>query len=431
MIEETPKGAINNNIVMSLLQTPRFIDYINQVEEHYYYWDKIKYRSPEGVSPENFWAAIKLNRAARPITFGKYTFKFKINDYMQKLIHSFDLNLTSQAPHNGKTKKQYLLSSIMEEAIASCQMEGATTTRKVAKEMLITGRKPRDVSQQMILNNYKTIHFLTEIKDVPLSKELLLDIQRKITKNTLGSVTHEGHFRTSDNIVVLDETIGEVAHFPPNHTEIDKFLDDICNFANNNDNYTHPIVKAIILHFMISFLHPFYDGNGRTARSIFYWYMLKNGYWLTEYLSISRIIYSTKEQYEKAFLHTEHDENDLGYFIHYNLKVLDKAYFELKKYLDRKEKEEVSLFDLKNIASINLRQAHIIKIIKSSPHTILIAKELQNELCVSVKTIRSDLEGLVKLGLLDTRLLNKRLRGYVKSKDFDTVLHELQGTSHT
>ena len=58
---------------------------------------------------------------------------------------------------------------------------------------------------------------------------------------------------------------------------------------------------------MLAFIHPFVDGNGRTARSLVYWYMMKKGYWLTEYLSISRIIYRNKAQYEKAFLYTEAD----------------------------------------------------------------------------------------------------------------------------
>ena len=64
--------------------------------------------------------------------------------------------------------------------------------------------------------------------------------------------------------------------------------------------FIHPVIKAIIIHFVISFLHPFVDGNGRTVRSFFYWYMLKKGYALTEFLSISRIIYANKVKYEKA-----------------------------------------------------------------------------------------------------------------------------------
>ena len=100
-------------------------------------------------------------------------------------------------------------------------------------------------------------------------------------------------------------------------SEINGMLDDLCNFANNNDVdiFVHPIIRGIIIHFVLSFIHPFCDGNGRTARLLVYWYLLKNKYWFVEYLSISRIIYRSKSRYERAFLCVENDNYDLSYFI--------------------------------------------------------------------------------------------------------------------
>ena len=102
--------------------------------------------------------------------------------------------------------------------------------------------------------------------------------------------------------VVLEKNgiTGEVAHEPPSYEKIPEIINQLCDFANKDDTFIHPIIKAIIIHFLISFLHPFVDGNGRTARSLFYWYMLKKGYWMREFLSISRIIYKKKNLYEKA-----------------------------------------------------------------------------------------------------------------------------------
>ena len=177
---------------------------------------------------------------------------------------------------------------------------------------------------------------------------------------------------------------------------------------------------------MISYLHPFVDGNGRTARSLFYWYMLKKGYWLTEYLSISRIIYKSKGQYEKAFLYTEHDDFDLGYFINYNLKVLNDAFNELQAYLDRKTQENASLLEYR-IPGINERQMQIIKICIKTPNSTFTSKDLETRFNVSVKTIRSDLEGLVELGLLTTVPLNKRLTAYTRAENFEERLGEIKG----
>ncbi|MGP1459592.1 MAG: Fic family protein [Treponema sp.] len=431
MIEEPPKTQTNPEVIFSLLSNPEYREYFNKVEKEYYYWDRVKYNAPEGIKPEDFWSSIKMNRLANSLAFGKYTFTYKINDYMQQYLHEFDMNfggtLSSENIITEKTKQYYLLSSIMEEAIASSQMEGASTTRKVAKDMLRKQKKPQDESQQMILNNYKTIRLLADKKDLPLSKELLLEIHKKISDKTLENPEEEGLFRTSNDIVVSNSITGEIAHCPPNYDEIEPIINELCSFANTDKKFIHPIIKAIIIHFMISFLHPFVDGNGRTARSLFYWYMLKKGYWLTEFLSISRIIYASKAKYEKVFLYTEHDDYDLGYFIHYNLIVLNRAYEELKVYLDRKTKEQAALIEFKNIAGINERQAHIIKMATKRPGTVFISKDLETELGVSVKTIRADLEGLVEMQLFKPISLNKRLTGYIVSDDFEAKTRENRG----
>lgn len=180
----------------------------------------------------------------------------------------------------------------------------------------------------MIVNNYEGIRFIAEHKDDKMSMELLLKIHSKMTAKTLNDSTNEGKFRQNNDIVVIDGITNEIVHTPPSYKEIPDFINRICEFANNEakDVFIHPIIKAIIIHFLLAYLHPFVDGNGRTARALFYWYMLKNGYWLTEYLSISRIIYASKRQYEKAYLYVETDDYDLGYFVTYHLKVLSLAF---------------------------------------------------------------------------------------------------------
>lgn len=430
MIEECPK--ISGIPFTEILLNRDYASDISKMNDEYYYWDKVKYHSPKGIKPEEFWAAIKYSRTFNSKTYNFHTCIFSIfeTSKMQEYLHNFDMNfggtIASSDIISNKNRQYYLLSSIMEEAIASSQMEGASTTRKVAKEMLRKQAKPKDKSQQMILNNYNTIRYLSEHKNDSLTPELLLEIHRQITEKTLDDPNDEGKFRTDDNIFVVNGITGEVAHDPPSHKQIMNTVTQLCIFANEDKTFVHPIIKAIIIHFMISYLHPFVDGNGRTARSLFYWYMLKKGYWLTEYLSISRIIYKTKGQYEKAFLYTEHDDFDLGYFINYNLKVLNDAFNELQAYLERKAQENTSLLEYR-IPGINERQMQIIKICIKTPNSSFTSKDLETRFNVSVKTIRSDLEGLVELGLLTTVPLNKRLTAYTRAKNFEERLEEIKG----
>ena len=430
MIEECPK--ISGIPFTEILLNRDYASEISKMNDEYYYWDKVKYHSPKGIKPEEFWAAIKYSRTFNSKTYNFHTCIFSIfeTNKMQEYLHNFDMNfggtIASSDIISNKNRQYYLLSSIMEEAIASSQMEGASTTRKVAKEMLRKQAKPKDKSQQMILNNYNTIRYLSEHKNDSLTPELLLEIHRQITEKTLDDPNDEGRFRTDDNIFVVNGITGEVAHDPPSHKQIMDTVTQLCIFANEDKTFVHPIIKAIIIHFMISYLHPFVDGNGRTARSLFYWYMLKKGYWLTEYLSISRIIYKSKGQYEKAFLYTEHDDFDLGYFINYNLRVLNEAFNELHAYLERKAQENTSLLEYR-IPGINERQMQIIKICIKTPNSTFTSKDLETRFNVSVKTIRSDLEGLVELGLLTTVPLNKRLTAYTRAKNFEERLEEIKG----
>ncbi len=413
-----------------LLRDPKLQPLFQKISREYLYWDKVKYLAPKGVDKELLWLAVKTQRlvGAQGVKFGNYSFHFTITKYMMALLHDFDMNLGGSLGTKSiiptTDKNYYLVSSIMEEAIASSQMEGASTTRRIAKDMLRKQLKPVNKSQQMIVNNYETINKISKNKQEDFSVEGLLDIHRSIANKTLDDPEDEGVFRKNDDIFVVDGITGSVAHTPPSYTEIDAMVQDLCEFANNDihDNFIHPIIKAIIIHFVLAYIHPFVDGNGRTARSLFYWYMIKNGYWLTEYLSISRIIYTNKKAYEKAFQYTENDGNDLSYFIQYHLDVMKKAFEELKKYLQRKIDEQQDVLRFVGISNINERQRYVLRTIAENKRTLFTPKELATQFNITTKTARTDLQELVEMGYLSAMHLNKRAIGYIKSEQFDALI---------
>ena len=86
MIENPPKTDFNPEAAVSLIINPEYRDDFRKVDENYYYWDKVKYITPKGINPKDFWAAIKLSRMSSVVSFGRYIFKYKINDYMQKYL---------------------------------------------------------------------------------------------------------------------------------------------------------------------------------------------------------------------------------------------------------------------------------------------------------------------------------------------------------
>lgn len=358
----------------------------------------------------------------------KYNIILGITNQMQRMCHEFDMNFggfwgtSSIIP--GDNKERYLVSSLMEEAIFSSQMEGAATTRQVAKEMLRKKMTPKEKSQQMIVNNYQTIQFVVQNQDTPLTVELLLRIHRLMTEKTLDNPEDAGRFRTNDDVVVENGITHEIVHRPPSYTEIPSFVKDLCKFFNEKEPkiFIHPIIRGIIIHFMIAYMHPFVEGNGRTARALFYWYMLKQKYWLMEYLSISRVIAKSKKSYEKSFLYTEADNNDIGYFVAYNLRVLDLSFKQLKGYLKRKQEEKKAANTFLQLGDINDRQAQIIKMFVDNPKEVITVKDIQSKFFVSPTTAKGDIMGLVDRGLINEFAFNKVKRGYVRSDKFEEAV---------
>lgn len=437
-IELPPNKNIESNSFANLvgdlgaiMEKVGILDLIEKCNRDYLYWDKVKYQPvPNGVLHDTLWSTLKMIRAigSKKVLFGKYSFNYFITPHLQELLHKFDLELGGQlGGHNilpNQDKNKYLISSIMEEAIASSQIEGAVTTRKVAKEMLRQNQTPKDRSQQMILNNYQTIRYLSEIKFQDMTPELLCEIQSKITKNALDNPEYEGKFRDSNDVDVVDSIDGEIVHSPPTSEELEELIKAICDFFNKDidGNFIHPIVKASILHFMIAFIHPFGDGNGRTARTIFYWYLLKKRYWLVEYLSISRIIAQSKNKYYKAFVYTETDDNDLTYFIHYQLHTLKQALEGLQTYISKKIQEKRQMIDFQKLYSVNTRQAIILKELHDNPDFVFNVKEIENRNGVSNQTARMDIIGLIELGYIEMSKVNAKEQKYYKSHQFDELV---------
>jgi len=434
MIERAP-ATLNLSISKEFLEMTgdeAVISLMAQIDDEYYYWNTVKrLPMPNGVQPFEVWNITKIRRRLTPhkLKFGSYSFHWNTNNKLQELLHFLDVHIggSKNSPYNDipkEDKNRYLVSALMEEAIASSQIEGAATTRKQAKEMLRQNKKPTNRSEQMIVNNYSTITRIMELRAVPLSKELLLEIHELITRNTLFNKEDEGTLRYDDEINVVDNATGEVVHHPPDVAELDSMLDALIRFFNDEDSqpFIHPLIKASIIHFMVGFIHPFVDGNGRTARALFYWYLLKNEYWLTEYLSISRMILRAKAQYARAFQYTEVDEHDLTYFILYNLRTMKLAFDELTAYVMRKKEEQKALSEIIGADGISYRQSVILDWFYKDAELLLTVKELQNRLAVSNQTARNDLHALTVKGYLQSKALNKVTVGYQRAHTFNTLI---------
>ncbi|MDR9498540.1 MAG: Fic family protein [Hydrogenovibrio sp.] len=398
----------------------------------YLHWDKLRFAEPpEGLTAEEYWFVTKVarNKYARRLSLQDeqgQSMHFCVTDELLRALHWLDQHAAGQVSMpqpiaDSGMRDTYLVSSLIEEAINSSQLEGASTTRDVARAMLQQNRKPHDKSEQMIVNNYRAMQEIRELKEEVLSPALIFHLHQVLTENTLDQPEKAGRFRTDeDDVQVVDHRDGQVLHCPPAASSLPLRLKQLCDFANDEDstNFIHPVNKAIILHFMLGYDHPFVDGNGRTARALFYWYMAKKDFWLIEFVSISKVIKQAPAQYAKAFLYCETDNNDLTYFLMHQIGVLQKSIDELFVFLEQKTNELTQTQQLlkgsKLQGRLNHRQLDIIHHALNQGSAIFTIQTHRHQHATSYQTARTDLLTLSdEFALLDKRKQGKGFVFYV------------------
>lgn len=399
------------------------IDVVRKANSEYLYWDDFKYQPmPEGVTPESAWAMLKTSRLFQIRYFSLADskgrpFGYWIPDCVLREIHYIDQQaggsiLIDDPSVHSEEKRRYMIRSLFDEAISSSEIEGAVTTRVVAKEMLRTGRKPKDRSEQMIYNNYRSLQMIKRHLSEPLTIELMQKIHASMTEKTLEVPSWEGRFRIpSDEEIHVFDSNGHVLHVPPKADDVPALMEKLCDFANSDrrDEFVNPIIKGILIHFWLAYVHPFMDGNGRTARALFYWYMLKHNYWLFEYLSVSTAILRARAQYYRTFLYSEMDDNDATYFIVYNLRAIHKALEILNKYIERKQKEKRNAYRFAvKYPALNLRQRALLASALEKPQELYTIETHARVHGVTYQTARTDLLTLKDVGLLAMRKEGKK-----------------------
>ena len=399
---------------------------VSGVLTDYLPWDKIRFKTPPpGLTHRQWWFALKVARGmtqrALPLSDTRgHDFTYAMPDKVLQLTEEIGRRAggqiaISEQVTNPATRDRYIVSSLIEEAITSSQLEGATTSRQVAKEMIRSGRPPRTKSEQMILNNYLAMRFVGSVRNRELTPKLVCEIHRIVTEDTLYDPRQAGRIQTDPDPASRVAVYGDdnqVIHRPPPVGELSERLDRLCRFANGtlDNSYITPVLRALTIHVMVGYDHYFEDGNGRTARALFYWSMLREGYWLTEFLTISKILKAAPAKYARSFILTEQDDGDLTYFFLYHLEVVSRAIRELDEYLSRKVRElrRTRLLLSATPGEYNHRQLALLDhALKDATAGVTVLSHATSH-GVSPETARQDLSDLTARRLLTQTKLGKK-----------------------
>lgn len=321
------------------LNSPLWLKY---TQDSYKSPDEIKYRLEKVGTSSADWPEIKSKIircrkvGAIPLFLNSIDKKFWFYpaDCIYKKAHEIEklgLALCEKINKESAFATDFLVNATIEEAITSAIYEGANSTRAKAKELIESQAPPKNKDEWMLLNNY---HALTWIKDnhsAPVSLSLINEIHSMVTKNTLNEddINFSGRLR-DDKVFVTSGN--EIKHEGVEHTKLGSVINEAFQLVIKSPRYFPSLLKGILLHYFVSYIHPYFDGNGRTARTLFYYKAIKNNLEFVELLSLSAYLKNHGKQYEKSFEKVVQNDLDITYFIDFNLDALEEA---LKKVAEK------------------------------------------------------------------------------------------------
>lgn len=447
-----PPPFVANALAQVSAQTPDLVECYLELftplddQGRYLHFDELRFRLPSGLDASLGWSMVKLARQRRlnpVVELGEpaQPGKLLLTPAMHMAMSEADRHASSAALEwmirqiGEQRHMHYLLNDLVEdEAISSSQLEGAATTTGAAKNLLKRQAGPRTPDEKMIVGNFRLMQFAWAERHKPLSVELIADMHKVGVQGINDDVYQQGALRKDDTVVVADAD-GNVVHTPPSAEGLERRLQALSDWANeshhdiDNSQYLHPLLKAMVLHFAIGFEHPFRDGNGRAARSLFYWYLFKQGYAAFRYIAISTLLKAAPVQYGKSYLYTESDDLDLTYFIDYQCRIVIRAIREFKdacqKSLDSIQSFNAYLYESGLYRELSDKQKTVLQVAKSGIANQFTATNVKDNLGCSYNTAATVLNGLV-----DKKLFKKRKVGreWVYSMvDVDRIVKDWRG----
>lgn len=422
------EGPLNQNSTADSLRK-----LLTNLNNNYVHWDKFKdMQIPDPGSRQAIWARARAERDQgfyRCLHFPSFHIKWWISNSLEAQLHKLDMGLGGGADLQVLQKPRYIhrhkTNALLDESISSAQLAGVTVSKKAAKEMLLKKRAPIDVNEQVCVNIHKALQLGYAKAEENLTGNFLLQLHQTLTKDTI-KLKGIGQYRTNNKIDLSAVDIS-AGYKPADIAYLPDFISQLTALYNNDTEpfFMHPLVKAALIHYMVTTARPFKDGNGRLARLLAHMYLLKTGYEAALFISISNIISKFRMQYHKTFSQAQTDENNIGYFIQFYIQSVQMAYKSVKDFAHRisREKEEKTI---QKIPGYNERQATVLQWLKEDSAKVITIRELRSVYGVSKETARTDLTALVEKGWLQYYHINKKTYAFIKDDGFDQQAALLQ-----
>src|SRR3990167_3730409 len=162
----------------------------------------------------------------------------------------------------------------------------------------------RDRDVQEILNYRNVLKYIDNSKSLivngkSITEKNILDIH-KLTVEKVLPADKSGKYR-STQVVVKNSKTQEISFRPPQASQLKNLIGEFLNWLNSKDAVdVHPVLKAGIVHYVLAFIHPFVDGNGRTARAFATLVLFSEGYDIKKFFSLEEYFDRDAKRYYKT-----------------------------------------------------------------------------------------------------------------------------------
>lgn len=373
-------------------------------EDNYYASEDIRYRLKKSDNLDDvFNEIVKLRKTNGHKTIFKSQndsdFFYYIRKFMFENIEFLEKNSKMNLAESGDHAKirKMLYESLLDEAMSSSAIEGAFSTRKRTEELVSGKSNPKNKDEKMILNNFHALQFINSNNKDLITHDFILQLHDIITKDTLEKEDITKRYR--DDYVGVNSSDGTIIYKAPKASDVEKLMEKLIVYINSDTN-ENVFIKASIIQFMFLYIHPFFDGNGRTARALSYMYLIQSGYDFFRFFSISYVVKEYKSDYYKSILQCEDGFNDLTYFIDFNIKMIAEA---VKTTLEIYNNEYLKLAVAKYIQSYRIHltsvQSKLLDKYYKMKDKQLTVKKYVKLTDLTISTAQKHLQHFVKIGI--------------------------------
>ena len=346
--------------------------------------------------------------------------KVTLTNEILKYITEIDKNryAVSSVKLSGAAVNKLRKNSKKKSSYASTKIEGNPLSEKQVDEVIESDERKHYLKlEQEVRNYFLALNYLEEMakRNEKFSKKLILDVQKYVEKGaSKEKIGLRGPMPPGVLFAVYDSQTGSPDYIPPEYTDIPKLLDELVEYVNTTDD--HPLIIAAVVHYQLVTIHPFEDGNGRTARLLSGYILDVNGYGfngigsLEEYFAYDVEEYCASIQmglpslYYSGRDNPPHPEIWFHYFLRMVLLYSSKL-CELSESSSGKELEG-SLSYLKG------KEKELLLFLIENYKREFTPIEVSKEFGVTNKTIINRLAVLVKNGFVVPNMVKERIRSY-------------------